>query len=99
MKAHRLLIDLISRIIPRRLRSEWRQEWEAELTHRESVLQRWRQTDRSTRRDLLRRSLASFWDALAMQPRRLEEDMIQDLRFAVRLLAREKGFTVIAVVA
>ena len=32
------LIRLIGVIVPRRLRADWRQEWESELQHRESLL-------------------------------------------------------------
>ncbi|MFN0122413.1 MAG: ABC transporter permease, partial [Blastocatellia bacterium] len=39
----------------------------------------------------------ALWDALALQPRRLEEDMMQDLRFGARMLLRHKSFTAMAV--
>ena len=32
------LIRLIGVIVPRRLRADWRQEWEAELRYREALL-------------------------------------------------------------
>ena len=32
------LIRLIGVIVPRRLRADWRQEWEAELRYREELL-------------------------------------------------------------
>jgi hypothetical protein len=35
------LITLIGVIVPRRLRADWRQEWEAELRHREALLADW----------------------------------------------------------
>ena len=35
------LIALIGVIVPRRLRADWRQEWEAELRYRETVLAEW----------------------------------------------------------
>ena len=35
------LIRLIGVIVPRRLRADWRQEWEAELRYREMLLAEW----------------------------------------------------------
>ncbi|MGH9839040.1 MAG: ABC transporter permease [Blastocatellia bacterium] len=46
--------------------------------------------------DLLRRSLGAFLDALLLQPRRLEDEMFQDIRFGVRMLARKPGFVIAA---
>ena len=44
LKPHRWLIHLIGVIVPRRLRAAWRQEWEAELRYRETLLTRMGQT-------------------------------------------------------
>jgi putative ABC transport system permease protein len=92
------LIALVGVIVPRRLRSDWRQEWEAELRHREALLAEWNKLDWRSKLDLLRRSLSAFWDALLLQPRRLEDEMIQDLRFGMRMLLNQPGFTLIAVI-
>src|SRR5687768_2623014 len=88
-KSHLWLLSLISRIVPGRLRSDWKQEWEAEFRHREM----------RGRGDLLRRSSSSFWDALWLQPRRLEDEMFQDLRYGVRMLLQNKGWTAVAVLS
>jgi len=38
-------------IVPRRLRADWRQEWEAELRFRESLLAEWDRLDRGNKRN------------------------------------------------
>jgi putative ABC transport system permease protein len=98
MKLHLRLIRFIGLIVPRRLRADWRQEWEAELYWREAMLAEWQNLNLKTKLDLLRRSLGAFWDALLLQPRRLEDEMFQDLRFGVRMLLKKPAFTLIAII-
>src|SRR5262249_23896402 len=94
----RRLIALISAIVPRRLRTRWRREWEAELEYREELLSRWDRLDWSNKLELLWRSLGAFWDALWLQRQRWEDEMIQDLRFALRILLKNPVFMTIAVI-
>jgi hypothetical protein len=93
------LIRVIGVIVPRRLRADWRQEWEAELRYRETLLADWDRLNWKTRLDLLRRSLGAFWDALLLQPRRVEDEMFQDLRFGLRMLLKSPGFTAAAILS
>jgi len=93
------LIRLIGVIVPRRLRADWRQEWEAELRYRELLLADWDKLNWRTKLDLVRRSLGAFWDALLLQPQRWEDEMFQDIRYGVRMLFKSKGFTLVAVVS
>lgn len=97
LKPHLWLIAAVSLIVPRRLREGWRREWEAELRHRENLLRQWRRLDLRSSLELLRRTLGSFRDALWLQPRRLEEDMFQDLRYGARMLLKNPFFTATAV--
>src|SRR5436853_1672550 len=87
------LIAVIGLIVPRRLRTDWRQEWEAELRYREALLADWERLNWQSKLDLLRRSLGALWDALLLQPRRWEDEMIQDVRFGVRVLRKHAGFS------
>src|SRR5262245_32789573 len=99
LRPHLWLISLIGVIVPRRLRADWRQEWEAELRYRERLLAEWDRLDWRNKLELLRRSASAFWDALVLQPQRLEEERCQDLRFGVRMLLKSKGFTAGAVLS
>jgi predicted permease len=91
------LIALVGVMVPRRLRADWRQEWEAELRHREALLAEWERLDWRSKLDLFWRSASAFWDALWLQPKRLEDEMFQDLRFGVRMLLKHKSFTTVAI--
>jgi predicted permease len=90
------LIRVIGVVVPRRLRADWRREWEGELSHREELLAEWDRLDWGGKLGLLRRSTSAFWDALWLQPRRLEDEMFQDLRFGARMSLKRPGLILIA---
>ena len=91
------LIQIVGVIVPRRMRSDWQHEWEAELQHREQLLVDWDRLNWTSKFDLFRRSTSAFWDAVWLQPRRLEDEMFQDLQFGVRVLFKNKSFTAVAI--
>jgi predicted permease len=95
----RRLIRFIGVIVPCRFRARFRQEWEAELEYREALLARWDRLDWRNKLELLRRSLGAFWDALLLQPIRLEEEMFQDLRYGARMMLKSRMFTLVAVIS
>src|SRR5262245_41980230 len=95
MRPHLWLIAFIGLIVPRRLRADWRQEWEAELRYRERLLAEWDRLDWRNKLDLARRSASAFWDALVLQPERWEDEMIQDLRYGARMLLKNRVFTLV----
>jgi len=96
-KPHLNLIALIGIIVPMRLRADWRQEWEAELQHRELLLASWDRLDFRNKLHLMRRSASAFWDALWIQRQRWEDEMFQDLRYGSRMLLKRPGFTLAVV--
>ena len=67
------LIRVIGMTVPRRLRADWRQEWEAELRYRERLLAEWDRLNWRNKLELLRRSASALWDALCLQPERWED--------------------------
>src|SRR5262249_24971753 len=85
-------------IVPRRWRPGWRQEGEAELRYREELLAEWDNLDWRNKLSLLWHGLGAFMDALWLQPRRMEDEMFQDLRFGARMLAKNPGFTIVVAV-
>ena len=97
LKPHLWLIRIIGVIVPRRLRADWKQEWQAELQYRELLLADWDKLNWKTKFDLVRRSLGAFWDALWLQPQRLEDEMFQDLSYGVRMLFNRPGFSAVVI--
>jgi predicted permease len=95
----RRLIALVGAIVPRRFRTRFRREWEAELEYREALLARWDRLDWRNKLELLWRSLGAFRDALWLQPQRLEDEMFQDLRYGARMMLKSKMFTLVAVLS
>src|SRR5215475_10022396 len=96
MKPHLWLIQFVGVIVPRMLRADWRQEWEAELRYRETLLAEWDKLNRKTKVDLLWHSAGAFMDALWLQPKKLEDEMFQDLRYGARMLLKSPGFMAVA---
>jgi len=90
------LIALASWLVPGRLRSEWRREWEAELAARWTVLTRWgRHGPGPARQEMVRRARGAFLDAGWLRVRELREGILLDVRLSLRRLRREPGFALV----
>src|SRR5262245_34488902 len=85
----RWLIRFIGVIVPRRFRTRWRREWEAELEYREELLARWDRLDWRNKVELSSRSLGAFWDALWLQRQRWEDEMILDFGYGVGMVVED----------
>jgi predicted permease len=96
-RPHLALIGLIGVLVPKRLRADWRQEWQAELRWREQRLARWDRPAAGQKWELLRRSSGAFRDALWLQTQRREDEMVQDLTLGLRMLVKHPAFTCVAV--
>ncbi|MDX2029783.1 MAG: ABC transporter permease [Blastocatellia bacterium] len=99
MNLHLKLIQFIGLIVPRRLRADWRQEWEAELHYREMMLAEWDKLNWQMKLELFRASCGALWDALLLQPERWEDEMMQDLRYGARMLWKRPGASLLAILA
>jgi putative ABC transport system permease protein len=88
------LVRLASRIVPRRDRDQWRDEWEGELRHR------WRHGRVATRRHearMVRRSLGAVVDAAWIRRQfTLDAEIVHDASHGVRMLAKTPAFTLLA---
>ncbi|QQS45508.1 MAG: ABC transporter permease [Acidobacteriota bacterium] len=91
------LVRFIGLIVPQRMRVDWRQEWEAELRWRERQLAEWDRLDGRNKLALLWHSAGAFMDALWLQPRRWEDEVIQDLRYGARMLFKQPGFSLVVI--
>ena len=90
------IVRLAGLLVPRPWRPRWRREWEAELRHR-VVRHDGRRTVQPGTARLVRDSLGAFPDAAWLrQQSTLEMDVVQDLRYAWRMLARAPAFTLVA---
>ena len=89
------LVRIASRIVPRRDREQWRDEWEGELRHRWS---HGRIASRRHEAEMVRRSLGAVVDAAWLRRQfTLDADFVHDVSHGLRLLAKAPGMTALAV--
>ena len=92
----RAMVGLAARIVPPYRRAEWEMEWTGELWHRIEQLDGWTATPRVRRRMLLAASGALLH---ALWLRGVEWRLrMQDVRYGLRLIARQPGFSLVVLV-
>jgi putative ABC transport system permease protein len=96
---HLWLVRALRPFVPRTLRQDWVREWEAELDSRETELRRWGVLPRRASWRVFGDSTGAVWDALWLQAHRWEDEMIQDIRFGLRLVLRSPWLSSTAIVS
>jgi putative ABC transport system permease protein len=92
------LLRVFARLVPRRQRAEWLQEWESELDARRTRLAARDALTRGQELEMFRRVLGSFRDAAWLRRQFTRDaDLVHDLRYGTRLLRRNPGFAVLTV--
>jgi putative ABC transport system permease protein len=94
----RAVVRAAAALVPGETRVSWRRQWLADLHHHRDWLAGRGVSRTSLERDLARRAAGSFRHAAWLRWRRWRTHMItQDLRYAVRSLARRPGFSAVIV--
>ena len=93
-------VALVSRLLLRSARRDWRREWEGELLGHWDELEAKDDLNLGTWLDLLLRASGSLVDALFYEGERWSMDgLLQDIGVAVRSLMRRPGFTLVTLTA
>ena len=93
------ILRMARRLVPRTLREEWMREWEAELRYRWTAIHSRRDCRWHEQADLLRRSSGAIADAAFLRQQFAADlDVVQDVRYAVRMLRKRPLVSALAVV-
>jgi len=92
------LIRTFRRLVPAVIREAWVREWEAEIQHKWSSLNRRQALDWRDRADVVRRSTGAIADAAWLRQQfTLDHDIMRDVRYALRMLHRRPAMSALAV--
>ncbi len=92
------LIRAVRRLVPAVIRDEWVREWEAEIQHRWSAVNRRQPAEWRDRADVVRRSTGAIADAAWLRQQfTFDRDIMRDVRYALRMLHRRPVMSALAV--
>jgi putative ABC transport system permease protein len=92
------LLRSIRAIVPAGIRQDWLREWEAEIRHRWSTVNRGPQTRWQDQADVVRRSTGAISDAAWLRQQfTADHDVMRDVQYALRMLARRPVISTLAV--
>jgi predicted permease len=93
-----MLVKVFAALVPPRSREDWRAEWDAEVRHRWSLLERRQHLDWRNQMDLIRRALGALPDAAWLRRQFTSDaEILLDLRYGVRTLWRAPAFALSSV--
>jgi putative ABC transport system permease protein len=92
------ILRVARRLVPRSIREPWTREWEAELRYRWNTLSRTRDGRWQGQADLLRQSSGAIADAAFLRQQFTADlDIVQDARYAVRMLRKRPLVSTLAI--
>jgi predicted permease len=93
------LIEIVSIIVPRRRRSEWIDEWHAEIWYVWTQLEKRHRLNVMTKTALMLRSAGAVFHALWLRKQEWRLEMLfQDLMYGLRILRKKPAFATVAIV-
>jgi putative ABC transport system permease protein len=95
----RWILRVARRIVPRPVREQWSREWEAEVVHHWNTIHQRRDRRWQRQAALVRQSSGAFADAAFLRQQFTADlDIVQDARYAVRMLRKRPLVSGLAIV-
>jgi len=99
LRACLTILRIARRVVPRTVREQWTREWDAELRHRWNAIHQQRDAGWRQQADLVRQSSGAIADAAFLRRRFTADlDLVQDARYAVRMLRKRPVVSTLAII-